>query len=199
MATYHAYNSVTYPYSKEKAEAAAFSIWSMDTTTGCPAYVTAKSAFFERYPDQAATLCRMCHLSLTGQLIQFVAQHFVVAACLYILWANRDLPAQRLRLGTYIPDYLGGMHVNVSVNAPIEGYKRNSSRITNEDSNTGGKKKGGGLLSALLKRSGKGGGEGGTHYARLPGGPEEGGGGGGGVEESKGSSGGKAVVIATGV
>lgn len=50
----------------------------------------------------------MCHLSLIGQLIQFGAQHLVVIACLYILYANRDLPAQRLRLGTYIPDYLGG-------------------------------------------------------------------------------------------
>ncbi len=37
---------------------------------------------------------------------------------------RRDLPAQRLRLGTYVPDYLGGLQVNVSVNAPIEGYKR---------------------------------------------------------------------------
>jgi len=103
--------------------------------------------------------------------------------------------AQRLRRGTYVPDYLGGTrkggrkggregwrkvpplsfwslkqshHVNVSVNAHIEGFKRNSSRIMVE----GGKKGGKGEQGCI------------TPGCRLPGGPEEeerv-----GGVEESK--------------
>ena len=104
--------------------------------------------------------------------------------------------AQRLRRGTYVPDYLGGTrkggrkggregwrkvpplsfwslkqshHVNVSVNAHIEGFKRNSSRIMVE----GGKK------------GGKGGA--GVHYSRLPVAGRAGGGGacgrGGGIKE----------------
>lgn len=35
------------------------------------------------------TLCRMVHVSMIGQLVQFICQHFVVGACIYILWANR--------------------------------------------------------------------------------------------------------------
>ncbi|EWM26072.1 hypothetical protein Naga_100278g4 [Nannochloropsis gaditana] len=50
LATIHAYNSVTYPYNKDKSLAQAFSIWSLDPAYGCPAYVTAKSAIFERFP-----------------------------------------------------------------------------------------------------------------------------------------------------
>lgn len=38
---------------------------------------------------QTATLCQMVHVSLMGQMVQFVAQHLVVVSCLYILWANR--------------------------------------------------------------------------------------------------------------
>jgi hypothetical protein len=73
-----------------------------------------------------------------------------------------------------------GLHVNVSVNAPIEGFKRNSSRVVTDGGKKGGK---GGAV--------------GVHYARLPGGPEEEEVGGGGVEEAKKGEG--RGALATGV
>ena len=38
------------PHPQDKSLAQAFSIWSLDPAYGCPAYVTAKSAIFERFP-----------------------------------------------------------------------------------------------------------------------------------------------------
>jgi len=79
-----------------------------------------------------------------------------------------------------LPPSLIGLHVNVSVNAPIEGFKRNSSRVIVDGGKKGGK---GGAV--------------GVHYARLPGGPEEDEMGGGGVEEAKKGEG--RGALATGV
>ncbi|KAM3568848.1 hypothetical protein VYU27_009037, partial [Nannochloropsis oceanica] len=181
LATFHGFNGVTYPFNKDKSLATSFDIWSMDSATGCPAYISTRSSIFARDQGAAHKLCRMCHLSLVGQLIQFCAQHLVVVACLYILYANRDLPAQRLRLGTYVPDYLGGVHVNVSVHKPIAGFRRNHSRFVVDGGKKGGK-----------------GGAGAGYYARLPGGPEEEEEvGGGGMEEGK--KGGGRETVAAGV
>lgn len=79
-----------------------------------------------------------------------------------------------------LPPFIIGLHVNVSVNKPIDGFKRNSSRVVMDGGKKGGK---GGAV--------------GVHYARLPGGPEEEDGGGGGVEEAKKGEG--RGALATGV
>lgn len=43
-------------------------------------------------------------------------------------YVSRDLPAQRmLRLGSYVPDYLDEAKVHMSVNEPMDGFRRDKS------------------------------------------------------------------------
>lgn len=87
----------------------AYGLWDRDQ---CVKYIEIKQArqtpsipnFFAVDPTSAEIICGQLAVCLISQLVQFIAVHFLVFTCVYILWANQEVAAlltmQRL-VGAY--------------------------------------------------------------------------------------------------
>lgn len=86
-----------------------YGLWNKEQ---CVKYIEIKQArqtpsipnFFAVDPSSAEIICGQLAVSLIAQLVQFIAVHFLVFTCVYILWANQQVAAlltmQRLE-GSY--------------------------------------------------------------------------------------------------
>jgi len=120
LGTLHAYHSEQYPLiTNKKYPSEGFRIWDVDR---CTQLVINKKPLFYGYDDQVQEMCKMFTVSMISELIQFVCLHLNVIACLYILWANRNLGRQRIHFGTFSPEYQE-VNVAVSLKQPLSGYR----------------------------------------------------------------------------
>lgn len=121
LGTLHAYHGTQYPIiNGKKYPSESYNLWDVES---CAKLIINKKPVFYGYDEEVQGMCRMFTVSAIGELIQFICMHFSCIACIYILWANRDLGRQRLRLGSYAPDY-GPVNVAVSIKEPLMGYQK---------------------------------------------------------------------------